>query len=135
VRPFVLDGYSRVSNARNCGSRLRAPLHSQCIDQCSRGCRLVFRELAESQHSFGSPISHVRSPSLCIVGFADFPCIKPNAMREAPSNAPEDLRQALSAMIAHPIRTIVPPWSWKAAACSAVVRALAFFVTNLQSGH
>ena len=38
-------------------------------------------------------------------------------------------------MIAHPIRTIVPPWSWKAAACSAVVRALAFFVTNLWSGH
>ena len=38
-------------------------------------------------------------------------------------------------MIRNPIRTIVPPWSWKAAACSAVVRALTFFVTNLQSGH
>ena len=38
-------------------------------------------------------------------------------------------------MIRNPIRTIVPPWSWKAAACSAVVRALAFFVTNLQAGH
>jgi hypothetical protein len=56
-------------------------------------------------------------------------------MREAPPNPPEDLRQALFAMMAHPIRTIVPPWSWKAAACSAVVRALAFFVTNLQAGH
>jgi hypothetical protein len=38
-------------------------------------------------------------------------------------------------MIRNPIRTIVPAWSWKAAACSAVVRGLAFFVTNLQSGH
>ena len=38
-------------------------------------------------------------------------------------------------MIRNPIRTIVPPWSWKAAACSAVVRGLAFFATNLQFGH
>ena len=38
-------------------------------------------------------------------------------------------------MIRNPIRTIVPPWSWKAAACCAIVRSLAFFVTNLQSGH
>ena len=56
-------------------------------------------------------------------------------MRGAPPTPPENLRQALSAMVSHPIRTIVPPWSWKAAACSAVVRALAFFVTNLPSGY
>src|SRR3978361_877360 len=56
-------------------------------------------------------------------------------MQDAPRDPPEDLKHALSAMIRNPIRTIVPPWSWKAAACSAVVRALAFFATNLQSGH
>ena len=93
------------------------------------------RRARRLHHSFGIHIGHVPSPSFCIVCFADLPCIKPNAMREAPPNAPEDLRQALSAMIAHPVRTIVPPWSWKAGACSAVVRALAFFLTNLQSGH
>jgi hypothetical protein len=38
-------------------------------------------------------------------------------------------------MIRSPLRTIVPPWSWKAAACTATVRAVAFFVTNLQSGR
>jgi len=38
-------------------------------------------------------------------------------------------------MLRNPIKTIVPPWSWKAAACSAVVRALAFFVANVRSGH
>jgi hypothetical protein len=100
-----------------------------------RGLHVGFGEFAELRHSFGRHISHVRSPSFCIVGFADLPCIKQNAMREAPPNAPEDLRQAVYAMIAHPIRTIVPPWRWKAAACSAVVRALAFLGTNLQSGH
>ena len=56
-------------------------------------------------------------------------------MEAAPREPPEDLSRALSAMLRSPIRTIVPPWSWKAAACSAVVRALAFFLTNLQSGH
>ena len=38
-------------------------------------------------------------------------------------------------MIRSPLRTIVPPWSWKAAACTAVLRALAFFLANLQSGR
>ena len=38
-------------------------------------------------------------------------------------------------MLRHPIRTIVPPWSWKAAAFSALLRALAFFATNLRSGE
>ena len=51
------------------------------------------------------------------------------------SSPPTDLSKALPEMIRRPIRTIVPPWSWKAAACTATVRALAFFVTNLQSGR
>ncbi len=33
------------------------------------------------------------------------------------------------------MRTLVPPWSWKAAACSAVLRAATFFLTNLRSGR
>jgi hypothetical protein len=56
-------------------------------------------------------------------------------MQPTLSTPPEDLRQALSAMLRNPLRTIVPPWSWKAAAFSAVVRAVAFFATNLQSGR
>jgi hypothetical protein len=68
-------------------------------------------------------------------GFARDLRIKTIAMQDAARTPPEDLRQALSAMVRNPIRTIVPPWSWKAAASSAVVRPHAFFVTNLQSGH
>lgn len=29
----------------------------------------------------------------------------------------------------------MPPWSWKAAACTATVRALAFFASNLRAGR
>ena len=46
----------------------------------------------------------------------------------------EHLTQALWQILSHPIRTLVPPWSWKAAACSAALRAATFFVTNLRSG-
>jgi hypothetical protein len=56
-------------------------------------------------------------------------------MQQTPSPPPEDLLQALREMIRNPVRTIAPPWSWKAAACTAVVRAIAFFATNLQSGR
>ena len=38
-------------------------------------------------------------------------------------------------MLGNPIRTLVPPWSWKAAALTAVLRSLAFFATNLRSGR
>ena len=38
-------------------------------------------------------------------------------------------------MLTNPVRTLVPPWSWKAAAFTAILRALAFFVTNLKSGE
>jgi hypothetical protein len=44
-----------------------------------------------------------------------------------------NLRSALQAMFRHPLRTLVPPWSWKAAALTAAVRAVAFFATNLGS--
>ena len=51
------------------------------------------------------------------------------------SNTPLNLRNALHEMAVHPIRTLVPPWSWKAAALAATVRGLAFFVTNVQVGR
>jgi hypothetical protein len=59
-----------------------------------------------------------------------------NDLMERPSSAtPQHLYQALEEMAHHPLRTIVPPWSWKAAACTAVIRALAFFAANLRSGR
>ena len=51
------------------------------------------------------------------------------------SASPERLSKALPEMIRSPLRTLVPPWSWKAAACTATVRASAFFVSNLKSGE
>jgi hypothetical protein len=56
-------------------------------------------------------------------------------MKHSPSTAPEELRKALLDMLRSPIKTLVPPWSWKAAAFSAVVRAAAFFGTNLRAGR
>ena len=38
-------------------------------------------------------------------------------------------------MVHHPLRTIVPPWSWKAAVSTAAFRGLAFFASNLQAGR
>jgi hypothetical protein len=51
------------------------------------------------------------------------------------SASPAHLNEALKEMLRHPLRTIVPPWSWKAAACTATLRALAFFAANLRSGR
>ena len=48
---------------------------------------------------------------------------------------PEDLKQALRQILEHPVRTLIPPWSWKAAVFNAVLRALTFFATNLRSGR
>ena len=45
-----------------------------------------------------------------------------------------DLRQVLHDMAGHPLKTLVPPWSWKAAAFAATVRGLAFFATNIREG-
>jgi hypothetical protein len=55
---------------------------------------------------------------------------KPEAARE-----PDDLHHALQEIIFRPVKTLVPPWSWKAAALSALLRGVAFFVGNLRSGH
>ena len=49
--------------------------------------------------------------------------------------APVKLGRALRQMLSNPPRTLVPPWSWKAAAFAALVRGLAFFATNLQAGR
>ncbi len=45
------------------------------------------------------------------------------------------LRHALREIVGHPVRTLVPPWSRKAAAFAATVRGLAFFITNLRAGQ
>jgi hypothetical protein len=47
----------------------------------------------------------------------------------------DDLGQALTDILQRPIKTLVPAWSWKAAALSALVRAATFFFTNLSSGQ
>jgi hypothetical protein len=56
-------------------------------------------------------------------------------MQPAPSAPPEELTQAVKEMLRSPIKTLVPPWSWKAAAFSAVLRSATFFVTNVRSGR
>ena len=56
-------------------------------------------------------------------------------VRQSSPYPADNLRQALGKMISHPVVTLVPPWSWKAAAFSAVVRAMAFFLSNLKSGR
>jgi hypothetical protein len=50
-------------------------------------------------------------------------------------DTPIQLRHALRQIVSDPIRTLVPPWSWKAAAFAAAVRGTAFFATNLQAGR
>src|SRR5947209_4145315 len=55
-------------------------------------------------------------------------------MQARTSTTADDLREGLAAIVRNPLKTLVPPWSWKAAACTAVFRALAFFATNLRSG-
>jgi hypothetical protein len=48
---------------------------------------------------------------------------------------PVPLRQVLRNIVREPVKTLVPPWSWKAAAFAAAVRGAAFFLTNLQAGR
>ncbi len=54
--------------------------------------------------------------------------------REPQSGPPRDLFGGLSEIISRPLQTLIPPWSWKAAAISALLRASGFFVSNLKSG-
>ncbi len=53
--------------------------------------------------------------------------------REIPPE--EELRDALRNIVLHPVRTLVPAWSWKAAGLSALLRATTFFATNLRAGR
>jgi hypothetical protein len=54
-------------------------------------------------------------------------------IREMPPEV--ELRDALRDIVRHPVRTLVPAWSWKAAGLSALARAATFFVTNLRAGR
>jgi|GEM_PF-1972427 len=47
---------------------------------------------------------------------------------------PADLWQTLHGMLMHPVQSIAPPWSWKAAVFSAALRASSFFAINLRGG-
>ena len=46
---------------------------------------------------------------------------------------PVHLRHMLRNIVREPVKTLVPPWSWKAGAFAAAVRGAAFFLTNLQA--
>ena len=56
-------------------------------------------------------------------------------MRQEGSPPPDDLYSALRDIVFRPVKTLAPPWSWKAAALSALLRGITFFVGNLRSGH
>jgi hypothetical protein len=51
------------------------------------------------------------------------------------SHADKRLTASIREMVLHPLRTLIPVWSWKAAAWSALLRATTFFATNLRAGH
>ncbi len=55
-------------------------------------------------------------------------------MQRSTTTPPVNLKQALPRMLRHPFQTIVPPWSWKSAACTAAIRGLTFFASNLRAG-
>jgi len=56
-------------------------------------------------------------------------------MRQEGSPPRDDLYSALRDIVFRPVKTLVPPWSWKAAALSALLRGITFFVGNLRSGY
>ena len=47
----------------------------------------------------------------------------------------DELSDALRDMVLHPIKSLWPAWSWKAAGLSALLRAGVFFYTNLRAGR
>ena len=53
---------------------------------------------------------------------------------QTPSPPPTDLYAGVSEIVRRPWQTLVPPWSWKAAVLSALLRAGTFFGSNLKSG-
>ena len=55
--------------------------------------------------------------------------------RDTSSNGvPENLYGGVLEIVSSRLRTLIPPWSWKAALISALFRAGAFFSSNLKSG-
>jgi hypothetical protein len=48
---------------------------------------------------------------------------------------PADLWTILRRMVRNPVQSIAPPWSWKAAIFSSVLRASTFFAINLRGGR
>ena len=52
----------------------------------------------------------------------------------APSPPPTDLYAGVGEILRRPWQTLVPPWSWKAAVLSALLRSGTFFGSNLKSG-
>ena len=51
-----------------------------------------------------------------------------------PEELPENLYRGVAEIVSSPLRTLIPPWSWKAAFISALFRAGAFFSSNLKAG-
>jgi hypothetical protein len=47
----------------------------------------------------------------------------------------DELSEALRDIVMHPIKSLWPAWSWKAAGMSALLRAGVFFWTNLRAGE
>jgi hypothetical protein len=56
-------------------------------------------------------------------------------MTQEDSPPPDDLYSALRDIVYRPVKTLVPPWSWKAAALSALLRGITFFAATPRSGH
>lgn len=56
------------------------------------------------------------------------------AWKSPKDELPKDLYRGVLEIISSPLRTLIPPWSWKAAFLSALFRAGAFFSSNLKSG-
>jgi hypothetical protein len=55
-----------------------------------------------------------------------------SSMRPRP---PDDLYGALRDITLRPFKTLKPPWSWKAAILSALLRGVTFYISNLRSGR
>jgi hypothetical protein len=57
-----------------------------------------------------------------------------SSLRSEPSPRRDDLYGALCDITLRPFKTLKPPWSWKAAILSALLRGVTFYISNLRSG-
>jgi hypothetical protein len=57
-----------------------------------------------------------------------------SSLRLEPSPHHDDLYGALRDITLRPFKTLKPPWSWKAAILSALLRGVTFYISNLRSG-